>query len=124
MASGELSADKVKEIEEIAAGWGELLAREAFPGGPGLEVSLADMEEVAVRASRAMVRGAVEAMAGDQADHLAGEAPCPACGRACPLQPRPRPLTVRGGTATLEEPVGHCPTCRRDFFPSASGVGD
>jgi len=31
-------------------------------------------------------------------------------------------IKVRGGEATLEEPVGYCPTCRRDFFPSASGT--
>ena len=43
MASKELSERKLKEIEEVARGWGKLLAREAYPEGPGLDVSLADM---------------------------------------------------------------------------------
>lgn len=122
MASKELSERKVKEIEEIARGWGKLLAREAYPEGPGLDVSLADMEDVVARATRAIVRGAVETMTDDQADDLGQEAACPNCGRICKLKRKPRPLVVRGGQATLDEPVGHCPTCRRDFFPSASGA--
>ena len=60
-----LSERKLMEIEEIAAGLGKLLAREAFPEGPGLDVSLADMEDIVVRASRAIVHGAVETMAAD-----------------------------------------------------------
>jgi len=44
--SKELSERKLKEIEEVARGWGKLLAREAYPEGPGRDVSLADMEDV------------------------------------------------------------------------------
>lgn len=44
MSSGKLSERKLKEIEEVAAGCGKLLAQEAFPNGPGLDVTLADME--------------------------------------------------------------------------------
>jgi hypothetical protein len=112
----------LKEIQEIAAGWGKMIAREAFPQGPGLDVTLADMEEIAVAASKALVKGAVEGMTGEQGKLFGTEAPCPTCQRLCPLQWKPRPVAVRGGTAIVEEPVGHCPTCRRDFFPSAFGV--
>ena len=122
MLSGKVSERKLKEIEEIAAGWGKLLAREAFPNGPGLDVSLADMEEVAARACQAIVRGAVETMTDQQAKQLGEESACPICGRMCVVERKPRPMTVRGGEATLHEPVAHCPGCRRDFFPSASGV--
>jgi len=122
MSSKELSERKRQEIKEIARGWGELLAREAFPEGPGLDVTLADMEEIAVMASKAVVEGAVETMSGEQSDAVGQQTPCPACGRVCQLERKPRPVVVRGGTAILDEPVGHCPTCRRDFFPSASGV--
>ena len=45
---------------------GKLTAREAFPGGPGLNVTLADMEEVAMRAARALVGSTVETAVGDQ----------------------------------------------------------
>ena len=124
MARKRLSQGKLREIEEIAAGWGKLLAREAFPNGPGLDVTLADMEELAMAASRALVKGAVETMTDSQGEQFGEEAACPICGRMCVLKTVSRAVVVRGGNATLNEPVGHCPTCRRDFFPSAAGVED
>ena len=42
MASTMLSDAKLKELGELAAGWGKLLALEAFPAKPGLDVTLAD----------------------------------------------------------------------------------
>jgi len=122
MASKETRERKLKEIQEVAEGWGKMIAREAFPDGPGLDVSLIEMEELAATASKAMVRGAIEALTSDQAKRMPEETPCPICGRACELHTQARPIKVRGGEATLEELVGHCPTCRRDFFPSASGI--
>jgi len=124
MSSTEAQRRKLRQIQEVAEGWGKLLAREAFPGGPGLDVSLTEMEELAAAASKAMVRGAIETLTGDQAEQLPKEVPCPVCGRSCGLQRRPRPIKVRGGEATLDEPVAHCPTCRRDFFPATSDVED
>ena len=122
MTSKEARERKLKEIQEIAEGWGKLIAREAFPDGPGLDVTLADMEEYAVAAARALVKGSVESMTATQGEQLGEEAPCPICGRMCPLKRKSRPVVVRGGKAHLDEPMGHCPTCRRDFFPSASGI--
>ena len=119
MATEVLSEQKLGEIEESAAGWGKLLARESFPGGPGLDVSLADMEDIVARATKAIVSGAVETMTADQADQLGNQVACPGCGRMCKLKRKPRSMAVRGGRANLDEPLGHCPTCRRDFFPSA-----
>jgi hypothetical protein len=124
MASKEARERRLKEIREIAAGWGKIIAREAFPDGPGLDVTLADMEEFAVAASRALVKGAVETMTDSQGEQFGEEAPCPICGKMCSLKTVPRPVVVRGGDAMLHEPMGHCPTCRRDFFPSASGIED
>jgi len=124
MASKEARERKLKEIQEIAAGWGKIIAQEAFPNGPGLDVTLVEMEEIAAAASRALVQGAVETMTGSQGEQFGGEAPCPVCGRMCPLGKTSRPLVVRGGDATLNEPVGHCPKCRRDFFPATACVED
>jgi hypothetical protein len=124
MASREARERKLKEIQEIAAGWGKIIAREAFPDGPGFDVTLADMEELAVAASRALVQGAVETMTGAQGEQFGKEAPCPSCGKICPLETVLRPVVVRGGDTTLAEPVGHCVACRRDFFPSAAGAED
>lgn len=119
MSSKKLSEAKLREIQEIAAGWGELLARESFASGPGLDVSLADMEDIAAAASQALVRGAIQEMTSTQADGLGDEAPCPSCGMTCELQRKERDVGVRGGNATIKEPYGHCKRCRRDFFPAA-----
>ena len=122
MTSKEARERKLKEIQEVAEGWGKMIAREAFPNGPGLDVTLADMEEYAVAASRGLVKGAVESMTATQGEQFGEDAPCPTCGRMCLLKRKSRPVSVRGGNANLDEPVGHCPTCRRDFFPSTSGI--
>jgi hypothetical protein len=115
---------KQREIEELARGWGKLLAREAFPDGVGLDVDLFTMEELAVTAAKSLVRGAVETMTGDQTETLGTEHACPGCGKLCQLERRWRPIQVRGGPVELAEPAAHCSTCRRDFFPSASGAQD
>ena len=122
MAGERRTERKRREIEELARGWGKLLAREMFPDGVGLDVDLFTMEEIAVTAAKSLVRGAVETMTGDQTETLGREHPCPGCGKLCHLDHRARAVQVRGGTADLIEPVAHCSTCRRDFFPSASGA--
>lgn len=119
MASTKLSERKLNEIREVAEGWGKLLAREAFPDGPGLDISLADMEDLVAVATRAMVKGSVETMTDQQASSLGQHAECPSCGRQCELKRKTRDVTVRGGKASMQEPVAHCRRCRRDFFPSA-----
>jgi hypothetical protein len=115
---------KLKEIGELARGWGKILAGEAFPEGVGLDVDLFTMEEFAVTAAKSLVRGAIETMSERQADELPESAACPGCGRSCHLAHRSRELQVRGGAAKITEPVARCSACRRDFFPSTSGAED
>ena len=115
---------KQKEIEELARGWGELLAREVYPQGAGLDVSLADMEEMVACATKAIVAGAVEKMTADQAQRLEEQQSCPTCGKECRVHRKSRTISVRGGSAELDEPVAHCSKCRRDFFPSTRGAED
>jgi hypothetical protein len=115
---------KRREIEELAQNWGKLLAQQVCPEGVGLDMDLFMMEEIAVTASKALVRGTIETLTGSQAEGLGAEHPCPGCGQTCELEQRGRPIQVRGGSAELNEPVAYCSTCRRDFFPSASRVED
>jgi len=124
MASEQRLERKRREIAELAEGWGRLLAREAFPDGVGLDVDLMTMENIAATAAKSLIRGAVETMTGDQSAALGTEHPCPGCGQQCQLDHRSRVIQVRGGTANLGEPVAHCSTCRRDFFPSTSSAQD
>jgi hypothetical protein len=122
MSSEQRQAARLRQIEELAQGWGKLVAEQAFPDGVGLDVDLATMEEVAITAAKALVRGTIQTTTSAQAGVLDASQPCPECGRACPLERRPRTVQVRGGTAALDEPVAHCSACRRDFFPTASGA--
>ena len=124
MASTKLTDAGLKELADFAAGWGKLLAQEAVATKPGLDMTLADMEEIAAVATQAIVREAVGAMAEAQAQTLAPQQPCPTCGKLCDVDRKSRTVAVRGGTAELHEPVARCSTCRRDFFPSAPGVAD
>lgn len=56
------------------------------------------------------------------AEHLR-DACCPDCAQRCPVQTRPRTVTALAGPVELDDLVAHCPACRRDFFPAASGAG-
>ena len=122
MAARQATADDLKRIEELAKGWGKIIVRQHWGDqGPGLDVDLTQMEDVGIAAVRGLLAGALEAATQQQASHLGEQHPCPGCGRLCPLGHETRPIVVHGGSSfELCEPKGHCPACRRDFFPSAS----
>ena len=44
-------------------------------------------------------------------------AKCPGCGARYETVRKKRSVTSIDGSLAIEEPVGHCPACRRDFFP-------
>jgi len=44
---------------------------------------------------------------------------CPTCGASCELGVSERPIRSIDGSLSAREIKGHCPVCRRDFFPSA-----
>jgi hypothetical protein len=119
MTSAHPSPEDIRQIRELAAAWGKVVARRAFgPQGPGLEVNLSVMEDLALEAARGLVEGTVATLLEQQAQTLGGEHPCPACQRPCPVKREPRILHLKGGhQAQADEPVCHCPDCRRDFFP-------
>jgi hypothetical protein len=123
MGSRRLSAADLDAIRSVAKQWGKIVARHAFgPEGPGLDVDLTAMEDVACAASQGLTEGTVEHLLGQQAQQLPACQPCPTCGQACPVHHQPRPLRIRGATVEHREPVCHCPACRRDFFPAAAGA--
>ena len=51
------------------------------------------------------------------------DAPCPTCGRKCPVTTNEREVSSVDGPIELTETVANCCRCRRSFFPSACGVG-
>ena len=122
MPRRKLSAEKLREIHQLAAGWGKIVARRAFgEAGPDLGVDLTAMEEVAATAGGGLTQSTLSILLQQQARCLGAEQPCPNCGRLCRLSFEDRPLAVQGGHLLYHEPVCHCPDCRRDFFPPAGG---
>jgi hypothetical protein len=116
-----LSPQALQEIRDFAASWGKIVARRAFgDAGVGTDVDLDAMEAVARAAAAGLTEGTLSTLLEQQAQALGDEQPCPACGQPCPVGREERSLAVYGGRLTQAEPVGHCPVCRRDFFPPAA----
>jgi hypothetical protein len=123
MVKQKLSQEDLQAIYALAHKWGKIVCRQAFgEQGPGLDVDLTTMEEVAVAALRGLLAGTLEQATAQQAAQLGSYQPCPDCGQACLVQHEPREVNVRGGPFQHHEPVCYCTRCRRDFFPSASAV--
>jgi hypothetical protein len=123
MATRKLSPEELQAVTRLAKQWGKIVVKHAFgEQGPGLDVDFAQMEEVASAAARGLTEGALETAAAQQGQLLGAKQPCPHCGKLCTVGAQERPLRVKGGIVALCEPKCYCPTCRRDFFPSASGA--
>jgi hypothetical protein len=122
MGSRKLTPQDLESIAQFAKSWGKIVVRRAFgEQGPGLDVDLAQMEQIALAAARGVTAGAMEEATAQQAQQLGSIQPCPQCGRSCTISTETRPLKVSSGTAFEHiEPKCYCPACRRDFFPSAS----
>jgi hypothetical protein len=118
MARTSFTPQDLQEIRDLAAQWGKIVARRAFgEQGPGTDVDLTAMEEVALAAAAGLTAGTLTTLLEQQALVLGQQQACPACGHLCPVRREPRPLDVRGGSLQLSEPICSCPDCRRDFFP-------
>lgn len=121
MAKGKLTPEELQAITRLAKQWGKIVVRNAFgEQGPSLDVDFTQMEEVAHAAAQGLTAGALEEATSRQGQQLGEKQPCPQCGRLCTVGDEERPFRVKGGVIQLREPKCHCPTCRRDFFPSAS----
>jgi len=114
-------SDDLSELRDMAAGWGKIVSRRAYgEEGPGLDLDFDSLESLAVDIGQAVIQGTIEEVLRIQFQRLGDHQPCPGCGQGCPVGQTPRTLQVRGGTVHYDEPVCHCPACRRDFFPSPS----
>ena len=122
MSRTPLKPEDLRDIRELAAAWGKIVARRAFgPEGPTLDVDFTCLEELAQEAARGLTEGTLAVLLEQQANALGDEQPCPTCGRPCPVTRELRVLHLKGGQPVQhQEPVCHCPACRRDFFPPAA----
>jgi hypothetical protein len=89
----------------------------------GKEVRFHELEAAGHRLGRAVAQATTERLAAARAERLTEPQPCPTCGQVCAVTHRERELETVDGPIELAEPVCRCSACRRDFFPSASGVG-
>ena len=136
MPSHQLTDGKTTELAELVRGWGKLLAEESYgPEGPGFDVDLTGMEELATVMQMALLEGLCEGLTQRQAQRLPKTQPCPDCGCECEVQSaetsrragKPaehRRMQLRGGGFSLKEPWCYCQPCRRSFFPDAPGAAD
>jgi len=151
MPTHQLKEEHVRELAGLVQGWGKLLSGEAYgPEGPGLDVDLAGMEELATIMQHALLAGFCEEMTQRQADRLPATQACPECGCECEVEsfpkpaagaepaaaqekeqeppdkkpPEPRRMQLRHGSFALQEPSCYCRRCRRSFFPSTDGIAD
>lgn len=123
MGKEKLTQEELDAITCVAKNWGKIVVRHGFgDDGPGLDIDLDQMEEIAVAAAKGVIAGTLETATSQQADRMGEKYACPTCGRACDIKTDRRTVVVRGGTFEHREPKCYCPACRRDFFPSASVV--
>jgi Zn finger protein HypA/HybF involved in hydrogenase expression len=119
MAQPQLTPQKIQEIRNLAAQWGKIIARRAFGDtGPQGPVSFHTLEQLAHAAAQGLTEGTLVTLLEQLAQTLPEQLPCPDCGLLCPVGREKRLLTIAGGQPIpLDEPLCHCPDCRRDFFP-------
>lgn len=124
MATREPTPEDLERITELARRWGKIIVKEHWgEHGPGLNVNLEQMEQVALAAVRGLLAGTLETATRKQAQQLGEQHPCPDCERPCPLVTEDRTVTTGEGSFEHHEPKAHCPVCRRDFFPPTTNSG-
>jgi len=129
-----VTEERKQELLVWAERMGRTAAEQAYgEKGPGLEVTLTEMEDLVVEVQRAFGKGMCEELTSRQAQQLPETLPCPACGRECRVErpeegeekeKRTRRIQTRSGSFDLVEPRAYCRHCRRSFFPSTGGVAD
>ena len=114
----DLTPEVIAKFDELTA----MLAASGFgEDGPPLETTFAQIEKFGHQAGRMLGRAIDARLTAQHAEHFVDEAACPACDEKVPPKESPHvlPLQTQDGEVTLHEPTCRCPSCRRDFFPSA-----
>ena len=85
-------------------------------------VTLREIEELTTQVGDELTRQLANLDLSERSDEVREEssACCPDCGRECTIDDEPEPIILEGQRGEIEylEPRCHCPSCRRDFFPS------
>src|SRR5262249_13813259 len=89
-----LTAAELQELHDLAAQSRKIIARRT--GDDAIEFDLHALEQIARAAAAGLVEGTLQCLLQRQADALADQQPCPACGRLCPLTYEDRTVQVSG----------------------------
>lgn len=129
MAGHGLTQAGLERLKEMARSYGEALAQEAYgDAGPGLDVDMASIEEIAWLMAQGITQGTCEELTRQQARKLPKTQACPTCGEECVVEydesnrDDTRVMQVRSGSFDLKEPRAWCDRCKRFFFPSTRDV--
>ena len=116
-------ATKQELASSLAGEMAEVFSAEVYgPEGPPLDTDIDAIEDNAVLAARAAFDAVIAKALVLQNQKLPKEIACPGCQRASAVRFEERIVQGRMGPATIQEPICHCSTCDRDFFPSTRSV--
>ena len=110
-------------IEELAEEFCRLLY--GGDGDPEWGTKFTAIEDAGVEIGDALACRLMEKALAIQARNASATAEVCSCGQALEEKGQePHLLKTRRGELAWTEPAGHCPRCRRDFFPSGARLGD
>lgn len=130
MAHVKKRSPKVEQVRPFIETVAKNLVNQLYgPDGPPWGTTLTDIEEMLLQVREILTTQMLDSAITRQAQTLTQQ---PQDARACPgcqqvldcKDANPRIVQTRVGEAEWTEPEGHCPRCRRAFFPSVQGVGD
>uniref|UniRef100_A0A7C2P6L1 Uncharacterized protein n=1 Tax=Schlesneria paludicola TaxID=360056 RepID=A0A7C2P6L1_9PLAN len=111
--------ESLRRTAELRVAWDLAEGRVPAQGVPHYSL----IEAAAHAVGREVSRLAQALHMGEVVARQQTHARCPACGTRCGLSSRKRTVTSGDGPVELQELVGRCPACHRDFFPSAGRAG-
>src|SRR5262245_4695023 len=118
MPRRQLTPQQLQELRAFASQWGKIIARRAFgDAGPGLDVDLDAMEQLAQAAAAGLTEGTLQTCLEQQAQALGAEQPCPACGQPCPSSARRAPSPSAAGGSSRASRSATAPPAGGIFSP-------
>ena len=112
--------EREQEIVELLGRLSELLVEEQREQGVYEQTPhLCELECASLALGQRLSRVSLTRAVAEAAAESDVQAACPTCGEQRPVMTKSRTVQSVSGPIDAIEPVGHCPACRRDFFPSA-----